>query len=85
MSTRLILRLACVVAVFPITARAQAPTAFEQGVALKASELLPADSLRGPSFRVRDQVVTDGFMATFEIDTDFGTFTAAGVTQAKNG
>jgi hypothetical protein len=62
---------------------AQAPAAFENGVLLNAAELLPAELLRGPSYRVRDQVATDGFMAHFEIDTDFGTFTAIGVPQAK--
>ena len=55
----------------------------EQGVILKASELLPADVLRGPSYRVRDQVETDGYMAHFLIDSDFGTFKAIGVPQAK--
>jgi hypothetical protein len=62
---------------------AQAPATFESGVVLNASDLLPAELLHGPSHRVRDQVVTDGFMAHFEIDSDFGTFEAAGVPQAK--
>lgn len=62
---------------------AQAPDSFEQGVVLNAADLLPAASLRGTSYRVRDQVVTDGYLAHFEIDTDFGTFTAIGVPQAK--
>ena len=62
---------------------AQAPAAFETGVLLNAGDLLPAAQLRGPSYRVRDQVATDGYMAHFEIDTDFGTFTAIGVPQAK--
>ena len=65
------------------SAFAQAPAAFETAVELNASELLPAELLRGPSHRVRDQVVTDGFMAHFEIDTDFGTFEAAGVPQVE--
>lgn len=65
------------------TAFAQAPAAFETGVLLNAADLLPADQLRGPSYRVRDQVATDGFMAHFEIDSDFGTFTAIGLPQAK--
>ena len=60
---------------------AQAPAAFETGVVLEAASLLPAEQLRGPSHRVREQVVTDGFMAHFEIDTDFGTFEAVGVPQ----
>lgn len=63
--------------------QAQVPAAFETAVVLNASDLLPADLLRGTSFRVRDQVVTDGFLAHFQIDTDFGTFEAMGVPQVK--
>jgi hypothetical protein len=62
---------------------AQAPATFETGVMLKASDLLPPNILRGTSYRVRDQVPTDGYMAHFTIDTDFGTFTAIGVPEAK--
>ena len=62
---------------------AQEGAPFEQPVLLHASELLPAAILRGPSYRVRDQVATDGYMAHFKIDTDFGTFDAVGVPQAK--
>ncbi len=76
--------LAALVALIPASfALAEAPAGFEQGVLLKAADLLPAGSLRGPSYRVREQVVTDGFMAHFEIDTDFGLFTATGVPQAR--
>lgn len=67
----------------PVLVAQEAPAKFEQGVILNAAQLLPADSLRGPSYRVRDQVVTDGYMAHFKIDTDFGTFDAVGVPQAK--
>ncbi|MBC8128495.1 MAG: hypothetical protein H8M99_15245, partial [Gloeobacteraceae cyanobacterium ES-bin-144] len=62
---------------------AQAPVAFEDPVALNASDLLPANELQGATFRVRNQVVTDGYMAHFDIDTDFGTFKAIGVPQVK--
>ena len=75
-----------VLAVLAAPCFAQAPgqaPAFELGVILKSSDLLPAESLRGPSYRVRDQVATDGYMAHFEIDTDFGTFRAVGVPEAK--
>jgi hypothetical protein len=65
------------------SAIAQSPAPYEQGVLLNAADLLPAELLRGDSHRVRDQVATDGYMAHFEIDTDFGTFTAIGVPQAK--
>lgn len=64
-------------------ASAQTPAAYETPVALNASDLLPAEQLRGPSHRVRDTVMTDGFLAHFGIDTDFGTFEAAGVPQVK--
>jgi hypothetical protein len=65
------------------TASAQAPAAHESAVALNAADLLPAEQLRGPSHRVRDMVMTDGFLAHFEIDTDFGSFEAVGVPQVK--
>ncbi|MEO8613676.1 MAG: hypothetical protein ABI600_00925 [Luteolibacter sp.] len=81
MKTTYLLPLACAAMISPIFA--QAPAAFEQGVVLNASDLLPADSLHGSSYRVRDQVVTDGYMAHFQIDSDFGTFEAIGVPQAK--
>jgi len=72
---------ACVL--FHQPASAQAPVVFEQPVALEAADFLDPGLLRGPSHRVRDLVVTDGYMAHFEIDTDFGTFEAAGVPQAR--
>jgi hypothetical protein len=81
MNLKPLLPFVCLALVAP--AFAQAPAAYENGVLLPAADLLPADLLRGPSYRVRDQVATDGFMAHFEIDSDFGTFTAIGVPQAK--
>jgi hypothetical protein len=62
---------------------AKAPVNHEDPAILVAADLLPADWLVGPSHRVRDTVVTDGFLAHFEIDTDFGTFKAVGVPQAR--
>lgn len=61
----------------------QAPAVFETGVTLNTVDLLPADLLRGPTHRVRDEVVTDGYMAHFMIDTDFGTFEAIGTPQVR--
>lgn len=66
-----------------LAAEDAAPRAFETGVVLKASDLLPADCMRGPCHRVREQVVTDGYLAHFEVDTDFGTFQAVGVPQVR--
>lgn len=70
----------------PAAPPAQAPAAtpvFEQGVVFHAPDIFPANLIQGPSYRMRDQVVTDGFMAHFEIDSDFGAFKAIGVPQAK--
>jgi hypothetical protein len=62
---------------------AQAPQTFENPVVLRAAELLPAEVMQGPNHRVRDMVPTDGYLAHFELDTDFGIFHAAGVPQVK--
>lgn len=66
-----------------IAAPAQAPAGYEQPAVLRAGDLLPAETLKGASYRVRDAVPTDGYMAHFTIDTDFGTFTAIGLRQAE--
>ncbi len=81
MNLKPLLPFVCLALVAP--AFAQAPAAYESGVLLPAADLVPAGLLRGPSYRVRDQVATDGFMAHFEIDSDFGTFTAIGVPHAR--
>jgi len=68
------------------SAQSPAPSASEvreQGVILHASDLLQPELLRGTCHRVRDQVVTDGYMAHFEIDSDFGLFNATGVPQVR--
>jgi len=56
---------------------------WEAPVVLPASQLLPPADLAGPSFRVREQVPTDGYLAHFTIDSDFGVFTPAGVPAAQ--
>ncbi len=81
MKTNALLCSAAVAIIAPAFSQQAAP--FETGVLLNASTLLPADSLRGPSHRVREQVATDGYMAHFTIDSDFGTFDAIGVPQAQ--
>lgn len=59
----------------------QETAAYETGVVLSAADLLAPELLAGPSHRVRDQVVTDGYLAHFQIDSDFGVFEAVGVPQ----
>lgn len=68
------------------SASAQEPAAtpvYEQGLVFHAPDVFPANLIQGPAYRMRDQVVTDGFMAHFDIDSDFGAFKAVGVPQAK--
>ncbi|MES2475165.1 MAG: hypothetical protein V4640_05250 [Verrucomicrobiota bacterium] len=79
MKSRIVTTLVCTLTALS----AQVPAPMQSGIALQATELLPAELLRGTSYRVRDLVVTDGFMAHFTIDSDFGTFEAVGVPQAK--
>ncbi len=81
MKNLLLLQLAIATLTAPVFAQST-PAAYEPGVLLEASTLLPPEQMRGPSHRVRNQVATDGYMAHFEIDSDFGTFEAVGVPQA---
>jgi hypothetical protein len=80
MKISLITRLVCFALISP--AIAQTPATHEEGVLLESSSLLPPELVRGSSYRVRNQVPTDGYMAHFQIDSDFGTFDAIGVPQA---
>ena len=67
-----------------ISASAQviAPSRFEAPVILSAAALLGSDAT-GPSHRVREKVITDGYMAHFTIDSDFGEIECIGLSQAK--
>jgi hypothetical protein len=41
-------------------------------------DILPADQLSGPHYKIRDTVRCDGFMHHFTVDSDFGTFEVTG-------
>lgn len=64
------------------SAQIAAPVGFETPVVLSAAALLGPDAA-GPSHRVREQVLTDGYMAHFIIDSDFGEIECLGRAQAK--
>ncbi len=66
-----------------VSAVAQNALPSETPAVLAAKDVLPASLLVGGSHRVRDQVVTDGYMAHFTIDTDFGSFEAVGLPQVQ--
>src|SRR5262249_40561781 len=60
------------------TQPARAASGFEAPPVLKASDLAPAQLLKGPRFHVDPQVPTDGLLAKFTIRSDFGDFVAEG-------
>ena len=62
----------------PTGATAQPPATFETPPTLAARDLVPAERLEGPGYRIDDAVPTDGFLATFTVRSDYGVFTARG-------
>jgi hypothetical protein len=40
----------------------------------KASDILPADRISGPYYRIKDTVVSYGYMYRYTVDSDFGVF-----------
>jgi hypothetical protein len=53
-----------------------AQTGFELPQTFRASKILPPELLVGPDHRIAEQVINDGFMNTYTINSRFGTFTA---------
>ncbi len=52
--------------------------AFELPANRSAAKILPANLLTGPNHRVRDKVVSYGYMHHFTVDSDFGVFEVTG-------
>ncbi len=72
---------AAVLALAPLhsSTQAAAPASrFEAPGNVKASSVLPAQLLSGPHFRVRDTVVSYGYMHHYVVDSDFGVFEVTG-------
>ena len=66
----------------PEPAAAVAATAdYEIPIVLSAAQLL-GPAVAGPAYRVREAVPTDGYMAHFTIDSDYGEFRCIGTPQA---
>jgi len=57
---------------------AYADTSFEQPPTLSAAKLSPGVALKGEHYQVDSKVPTDGFLAHYSIQSDFGTFRAVG-------
>jgi hypothetical protein len=51
---------------------------FEAVRAMQASEVLPPNLRSGPHFKVDDQVMPDGYMLRFTVNSDFGVFPVTG-------
>jgi hypothetical protein len=60
----------------------EAQANYEAPAVLSAAAMLGEDAA-GPSHRVREMVPTDGYMAHYTIDSDFGEFECIGTAQAK--
>ncbi len=66
----------------PVERSGVAIAGHELPAVLSASRLLGQDAA-GPAHRVREQVPTDGYMAHFTIDSDYGEFRCIGTYQAR--
>jgi hypothetical protein len=51
---------------------------YEYGSAYKAATVLPANVIAGSHYKIRDTVQSDGFMFTYTVDSDYGTFQVTG-------
>ena len=51
---------------------------FEVPANRRASEILPANVISGPHYRIQESVVSYGYLHTWTVDSDFGTFHATG-------
>jgi hypothetical protein len=56
---------------------------YEQPGTLKASALLPAETLKGPNHQVQEDVQSDGFLNIYAIDTNSGVLKAVSTAQAN--
>jgi hypothetical protein len=76
-------RMLMLVVMFVVTAAGEraiggTKASYEKQPVLKASQLAPAELLKGARFQVDETVPTDGFVAKFTIRSDFGMFEAHG-------
>ena len=70
--------LALFVPVLPLFAQALHTQNFEVPANRRASEILPANVILGPHYRIRESVVSYGYLHNWTVDSDFGTFHATG-------
>jgi len=56
---------------------------YEQNITLQASEILPAKLLTSDLYQIDNLVTNDGYINAYSIHSDFGDFTAYGLTLLK--
>lgn len=74
----LLLLLMAVLLPCPLSYAAPVPPGFEVPAVQSAADILPKDVIAGPHYRVRDKVVSYGYMHTFLVDSDWGVFEVTG-------
>ena len=74
---RALLLPACLL-IFFTAAPPGASQTFEVPANRSAAQILPANLIAGPHYRVRDKVVSYGYMHHFTVDSDFGVFEVTG-------
>jgi len=62
----------------PAAISATAMARFEVPGSQTASEVLPRELITGPHYKVRDKVVSYGYMRNYVVDSDFGVFQVTG-------
>ena len=78
---RVLAALSLAAAAGPGAARAQA--AYEETAELRASQLLPADLLRGPHHEVEEAVESDGLVPVYRVRSEYGIFQARGEARLR--
>lgn len=60
------------------SARLLADEGYEYGGTYGVGDVLPAAIITGPHYKIADRVVSDGFMLTYTVDSDYGPFKVTG-------
>ncbi len=76
MHSRLFLAATLVLGLFPAVA-------FEAPAMFRASDILPQALLAGAHHRVREYAPADGYLIHFTVDSDYGTYECAGISELR--
>ncbi|HLA80113.1 MAG TPA: hypothetical protein VJP78_00575 [Thermoleophilia bacterium] len=73
----------CAVAAFAATGARAQDTDFERAPVLQASRILPPALVSGPNHRVQENVVNDGYLNIYTVESRFGQVRAASTAQLQ--